>query len=56
MAAGNGRNGNEAVASTASEAFGKWLHRMTPSNCHRAYRFSVQYPVKQIHFAGKSKT
>ena len=27
MATGSGRNGNEAVAGAASEAFAKWLHR-----------------------------
>jgi len=27
LAAGSGRHGNEAVAGSTSEAFGRWLHR-----------------------------
>jgi len=42
------KNGNEAVAGAASEAFARWLHhRYAPPNCRQraAYRSAVRYLV-----------
>jgi len=41
-ARGSGRNGNEAVAGAASEAFTRWLHRLTAVG-GEAYRFAARY-------------